>query len=112
MSTLTKNITPLNPFGFSKKNVLAPFGNAYSPATGFKAEADTPNAADTSVPDAVAPASGASAEVMAAQKDFLRQSMLKKSIRKTTMAGESGGFSPSTNPLKPSAPIPAGARGV
>lgn len=111
MSTFTKNITPANPFGFSKKNFLAPFGNAYSPATGFKAS-DTTTTSDTTVPDAVAPASGASAEVMAAQKDFLRQSMLKKSIRRSTVAGETGGFSPSTNPLKPSAPIPAGARGV
>lgn len=111
MSTLTKNITPLNPFGFSKKNFLAPIGNAYSPATNFKAS-DNPTTTDTTVPDAVAPASGTSPEVMAAQKDFLRQSMLKKSIRKTVGAGETGGFSPSTNPLKPSAPIPAGARGV
>lgn len=86
-------------------------GNAYSPTTGFKAS-DNTTAADTSVPAAVAPVTPAASEVMAAQQDFLRQSLLKKSIRKTTSAGETGGYSPSTNPLKPSAPMPAGARGT
>lgn len=111
MSKITKNITPLNPFGLSKKGFFAPMGNAYSPATGFKKEA-ADNSSDTSVPDATPPVSGAGPEVMAAQQDFLRQSMLKKSIRKTTMAGGTGGYSPSTNPLKASTPMPAGMRGV
>lgn len=111
MSTLTKNITPANPFGLSKKTIFSPIGNAYSPATGFKASAAT-DTTNNSVPAAVTPASGASPEVMAAQQDFLRQSMLKKSIRKTAVSGETGGFSPNTNPLKPTAPIPAGARGA
>lgn len=107
-----KSITPANPFGFSKKNFLAPIGNEYSPATGFKKEAAAPAAVPESVPGAVPPSNPNSAEAEMAKQDYLRQAMLKKSIRKTTVAGESGGYSPSTNPLKASTPMPAGARGT
>lgn len=108
----TKNITPANPFGFSKKNILAPIGNEYSPATGFKKEAAAPAGVPETVPGAIPPSDPNSAEVTQAQQDYLRQAMLKKSIRRTTVAGETGGYSASTNPLKPSTPQPAGMRGT
>lgn len=108
----TKSITPANPFGFSKKNILAPIGNEYSPATGFKKEAAAPATVPETTPGAIPPSNPNSAEVSQAQEDFLRQAMLKKSIRRTTVAGDTGGYSPSTNPLKGSTPMPAGVRGT
>lgn len=109
MSNWTKNITPLNPFGFSSKNFLAPIGNSYSPNAGFKKAGSTDPTVPTTVPGAIPPASATSAEVQQAQMDFLRQEMLKKSIRRTTMAGETGGYSPGTNPLNSTTPVPMGA---
>lgn len=78
-----------------------------------KATQSSPGTASVpeTVPGAVPPSSPNSAEVTAAQQDYLRQAYLKKSIRRTTVAGETGGFSPNTNPLKPGTPMPAGARG-
>ena len=92
MGSLTKNITPLNPFGFSKKNILAPIGNEYSPATGFKKALDpitTPNAA---TPSPAPPISASNAEVMQAQQDLIQQQMMKKSVKKTSVAGDTGGY--------------------
>jgi hypothetical protein len=93
-----KNITPANPFGFSKKNILAPIGNEYSPATGFKKESPAAATPET-VPGAVPPTSPNSAEVTQAQQDFLRQEMLKKSIKRTIFAGDTGGYTPARAPV-------------
>jgi hypothetical protein len=86
----TENITPWNPFGFTKSNVLAPFGNKGSPADLMKAKpVSTP-----AVPAVFAPSSPAQAEVIQAGDDIRKAALRKKGMDKMTFAGETGGFSP------------------
>jgi hypothetical protein len=49
-----------------------------------------------------------SQDVIQAQQDVLQQEMLKKSIRKTIYAGDTGGFKPNTG-MAPGIAGPAGA---
>lgn len=51
------------------------------------------------------PITSASPEVIAAENDYARAQMLKKSIRNTIYAGDTGGYNPT-------APNPAGAGGA
>lgn len=46
------------------------------------------------VPTPAPPVTTSSPEVMAAQQDVLQQQMLKKSIKKTIYAGDTGGYKP------------------
>lgn len=66
--------------------------NFLDPAGAFTGK-DSPGV-DETVAGATPPVDPNSPDVMRLQQDFLRQSMLRKSIRKTTVAGETGGFKP------------------
>ena len=73
-------------------------------APGGASAADNISAAPVPVP--APPVTGAAAEVIAAQQDIARQNLLKKSVRKTIFAGDSGGFQPGNANIAnaPSAP--------
>jgi hypothetical protein len=64
------------------------------------------------VPEPAPPVTQTASEVVQAGMDLRRQEMMKKNIRSTVKAGDTGGFKPMTNPLK-GAPngMPNGATG-
>lgn len=64
--------------------------------------------ASAPVPDAAPPVTNTAPEVMQAGQDLRQQTMLKKSIKRTIFAGDTGGFNPGAkvnpaggNPLVP-----------
>lgn len=61
------------------------------------------NAERTPVPLPTNPITAANAEVLHAQNDFARQNLLKKSIGRTILAGDTGGY----NPAQPNSPLKA-----
>ena len=64
-------------------------------------------ATDTSAtaPAVAPPITAANAEVMQAQQDLIQREMLKKSIKKTVLAGDTGGY-------KPQQPAGLGGKGI
>ena len=50
--------------------------------------------ASAPVPVPAPPVSSAAAEVIAAEHDIAQQNLLKKSVKKTILAGDTGGFNP------------------
>ena len=46
------------------------------------------------VPTPAAPVTATNSEVIQAQQDYAQQNLLKKSINKTILAGDTGGFQP------------------
>lgn len=80
----------------SKSGALGPLPGAHSSS----------GAADPQpVPTPAAPITAANAEVLQAQNDFARANLLKKSVRKTIVAGDTGGF----NPRAQNSPMGGGA---
>ena len=62
--------------------------------------------ADATVPVAAPPVSSSDAAVIAAEQDMARQALMRKSVRHTILAGDTGGYHPgAANPAnQPSAP--------
>jgi hypothetical protein len=52
------------------------------------------------------PVTTSSAEVIQAQQDYAQQNMMKKSIKKTIMAGDTGGY----KGMPPTGPSPTAAK--
>jgi hypothetical protein len=64
------------------------------------------------VPTPAPPVTTSSPEVMAAQQDVLQQQMLKKSIKKTIFAGDTGGYKPQAGMSGATAPSMMGTQPV
>lgn len=96
--------------GFSLGHFLDPLGitpigkgkgggakNFWDPANIFTGDNKSQAAADikaTPVPNPVAPVSAAAPEVIAAEHDIAQQNLMKKSVKKTIFAGDTGGYMP------------------
>ena len=52
------------------------------------------HAAAVTTNSSLMPVSSAAAEVIAAEHDIAQQNLLKKSVKKTILAGDTGGFNP------------------
>lgn len=81
----TKAASPINPFGKSSRSILNPFGS--------KAPAD--QAAQDQIPGVPAPtppASVTSQDVIQAGIDLRQQEARKKGLKKSVVAGETGGW--------------------
>lgn len=67
--------------------------------------------ASAPVPTPAPPVTASSAEVIQAEHDMVQQNLLKKSIKQTIRAGDSGGFNPAgPNPANSPNPV-TGFRG-
>jgi hypothetical protein len=73
----------------------------------FKGGSPAPAIASAPVPIAAPPVTGTSAEVIQAQQDYASQNLLKKSVKKTIYAGDTGG-----GMKKPGAAGAVGSMGV
>lgn len=63
------------------------------------------------VPTPAPPVTASSAEVIQAEHDMVQQNLLKKSIKQTIRAGDTGGFNPAgANPANAPGPV-SGFRG-
>lgn len=58
------------------------------------------------IPTPAPPVTSSSAEVIQAEQDYAQQNLMKKSVKKTIMAGDTGGFSP-TQPNVAGTPNPS-----
>jgi hypothetical protein len=70
------------------------------------AQPDPSPIASAPVPTPTAPVDSAAAEIIAAQQDIAKQNLMKKSVKKTIFAGDTGGFQGSA----PTGGLTAGAR--
>jgi hypothetical protein len=69
------------------KNLLP---NSGTPGLGNKS---TPSAIDSApIPTPASPIGSAAAEVIAAEQDLAKQNLMKKSVKKTIFAGDTGGY--------------------
>lgn len=69
------------------------FINSDTPGLGGKKDSNSADAVTSEpVPTPQAPVSSAAADVIAAQQDFAKQNLMKKSVKKTIYAGDTGGF--------------------
>jgi len=74
---------------FSKKAFTDPL-NLFTKKP--NAEADAINAAPTPIPQK--PVTASDAAVVDAEREFAQSNLLKKSVKKTIYAGDTGGYSP------------------
>ena len=63
------------------------------------------------VPTPAPPVTSDAPEVIQAQQDLAQQNLLKKSVKKTMLAGDTGGFSPSAPNVAGQPPAQTGYKG-
>lgn len=67
--------------------------------------------AQSPVPTPAPPVAPTNPEIVQAAEDIKQQELLRKSIKKTVFAGDTGGFRPLANPMKPSPTAMPGPKG-
>lgn len=63
----------------------------------FKSDGSSTSPVDAApIPTPMAPVTSATAEVIAAQEDLAKQNLMKKSVKNTIYAGDTGGYNPAS----------------